>query len=109
MGSCGRHVPRGLRYSDRVVYPEFFRENPDFGNAALQSECGIYEAGCGLDKVHLSWGHDEYLYQVTKAYLPPEALAMIRFHSFYAGHREGAYSYLLNDNDREMMRWVRSL
>ena len=47
--------------------------------------------------MHLSWGHDEYLYQVVKDYLPEEALYMIRYHSFYAGHREGAYDHLMND------------
>ena len=32
---------------------------------------------------------------------------MIRYHSFYASHREGAYDHLMNDRDREMFRWVR--
>jgi inositol oxygenase len=32
---------------------------------------------------------------------------MIRYHSFYPGHREGAYSYLMDDRDREMFDWVR--
>ena len=31
---------------------------------------------------------------------------MIRFHSFYAWHREGAYDYLLDDTDRAMLPWV---
>lgn len=30
------------------------------------TENGIYEPGCGLDNVLLSWGHDEYLYNVLK-------------------------------------------
>lgn len=104
----GDTFPVGCAYSDKVVYPEFFRENPDFQNPALQTVCGIYEPGCGLDRVHLSWGHDEYLYQVTKNYLPAEALAMIRYHSFYAAHREGAYAHLMNDRDRELLPWVRA-
>ena len=32
---------------------------------------------------------------------------MIRYHSFYAGHREGEYGHLMNDHDREMLDWVR--
>ena len=40
-------------------------------------------------------------------YLPEPALYMIRYHSFYAWHREGEYDYLLNDHDREMLPWVR--
>ena len=48
----------------------------------------------------MSWGHDEYLYHVVKDYLPEPALYMIRYHSFYAAHREGAYDHLMNDHDR---------
>src|SRR5262249_19515919 len=73
-----------------------------------QTRCGIYQEGCGLDNVHLSWGHDEYLYQVVKEYLPAEALAMIRYHSFYAAHREDAYRHLMNDHDRALFRWLRA-
>jgi hypothetical protein len=51
--------------------------------------CGVYAAGRGLGRGHLFWGHDEYLYQVVKDYLPEEALYTIRYHSFYAAHREG--------------------
>lgn len=97
----------GCAFSDKVVYPEFFKENPDSANPLYQSLNGIYEAGCGLDNVHLSWGHDEYLYHVVKHYLPDEALAMIRFHSFYPWHREGAYQHLMNDHDRKMLPWVK--
>jgi hypothetical protein len=38
---------------------------------------------------------------------PDPALAMLRFHSFYAAHREGEYSWLMDDHDREMFHWVR--
>jgi inositol oxygenase len=54
----------------------------------------------------MSWGHDEYLYQMTKNYLPEPALYMIRYHSFYSQHRENAYDHLLNDHDRQMFKWV---
>src|SRR5205823_9555523 len=76
--------------------------------ARFQTKLGIYEAGCGLDKVNMSWGHDEYLYNVAKDYLPEESLYMIRYHSFYPAHRDGAYDYLMNDRDREMFKWVRA-
>ena len=55
----------------------------------------------------MSWGHDEYLFHVMEEYLPEEALYMIRYHSFYAGHRHEQYDYLMNDHDREMFDWVR--
>lgn len=104
----GDTFPVGCAYSERIVFPEFFEKNPDSRVPEYQTPCGIYEEGCGLDSVHLSWGHDEYLYHVVKDYLPQEALYMIRYHSFYPGHREGAYGHLMNDTDREMFHWVRA-
>jgi inositol oxygenase len=104
----GDTFPVGCAFSDRVVFPEFFADNPDSPASAYQTLCGIYSEGCGLDRVHLSWGHDEYLYHVTKDYLPEEARYMIRYHSFYSAHREGAYGQLMNDHDREMFAWVRA-
>jgi len=104
----GDTFPVGCRYSDRVIFPEYFRDNPDWNVAAYQTECGIYENSCGLDRVHMSWGHDEYLFHVVKEYLPEEGLAMIRYHSFYAGHREGGYTHLMNAEDRRHMEWVRA-
>ena len=73
-----------------------------------QTPRGIYPEGSGLDQVHLSWGHDEYLYHVVKDYLPEEGLAMIRYHSFYAWHRENQYTHLTNEHDRTMLEWVRA-
>ena len=103
----GDTFPVGCRYSEQIVFPEFFSANPDSLQPEYQTLCGIYSQGCGLDNVHLSWGHDEYLYHVVKDYLPEPALYMIRYHSFYPGHREGAYDFLMNDHDREMFEWVR--
>ena len=96
----------GVRYSDKVVLSEYFKLNPDYHVAEYQTENGVYEPGCGLDNVHLSYGHDEYLYHVVKDYLPEEALYMIRYHSFYPWHREGAYDHLASDHDRKMLPWV---
>ena len=106
-GVVGDTFPTGCAYSDKIVFHDFFKNNPDYQNPAYQTQCGVYEKGCGLDKVDLSWGHDEYLYHVMKPYLPEPALYMIRYHSFYPGHREGAYDHLMNDHDREMFDWVR--
>ena len=55
----------------------------------------------------MSWGHDEYLYHVMKDYLPKPALYIIRYHSFYAQHREGAYSHLMNEEDHKNFEWVK--
>lgn len=69
---------------------------------------GIYQPQCGLDAIHMSWGHDEYLHHVVKDQMPDEALYMIRYHSFYAAHREGEYQHLMTDRDRDMFKWVRA-
>jgi len=102
----GDTFPTGCPYSPKVVYSEFFAANPDMQRVQFQTGTGIYEAGCGLSNVHMSWGHDEYLYHLTRNYLPQPAQYMIRFHSFYAWHREDAYDYLLDADDRAMLPWV---
>lgn len=104
----GDTFPVGCPFSEKIVFSEFFADNPDLAESRLQSPCGIYSPGCGLDRLHLSWGHDEYLYQVVQGYLPEPALWMIRYHSFYPGHREGAYDQFMTDRDREMFGWVRA-
>ena len=103
----GDTFPVGCMFSDKVVYPEFFRANPDAGDPRYNTLYGVYHPGCGLGNVTMSWGHDEYMYHIMKEYLPEEALYMIRYHSFYAQHRESAYDHLLDDHDREMFQWVR--
>jgi hypothetical protein len=45
----------------------------------------VYEPYCGLRKVHMSWGHDEYVYHMVKDHLPEEGLYMLRYHSFTHG------------------------
>ena len=102
----GDTFPVGCRFDERIVYHEFFAENPDADDPRYNTRLGIYEKNCGLRNVLMSWGHDEYLYHVVKKYLPEPALYMIRFHSFYAWHREGAYDWLCDDHDREMLHRV---
>ena len=103
----GDTFPVGCAYSDKIVYPEFFQHNPDFNNPAYNTKLGIYTEGCGLRNVHMSWGHDEYVYQMMKNHIPEPGLYMLRYHSFYSWHREGDYGYLLDDHDREMLKWVK--
>jgi len=103
----GDTFPVGCAYSDKIVYPEFFKDNPDYTNETYQTKLGVYKENCGLDNVKMSWGHDEYLYQIVKDHLPDPALYMIRYHSFYAQHKEGAYNHLMSAKDHEMFDWVR--
>ncbi len=102
----GDTFPVGCAFSDKIVYSEFFANNPDFTNPAYNTQLGIYEKGCGLRNVTMSWGHDEYVYHMLKGRIPEGGLYMLRYHSFYSWHREGQYEYLLDDHDREMLKWV---
>jgi inositol oxygenase len=104
----GDTFPVGCEWSPKIVFHEFFFLNPDSQVPEYQTRLGVYSEHCGLDQVDMSWGHDEYLFHVVKDYLPSEALYMIRYHSFYAAHREGAYEFLMSDRDQEMFRWVRA-
>lgn len=104
----GDTFPVGCQFSDRIVYSELFADNPDSQDPVYRTRYGIYEPNCGLDNIHVSWGHDEYLYIVAREYLPAEALWMIRYHSLYPVHREGAYEHLLGPGDNELLKWVRA-
>lgn len=103
----GDTFPVGCAYSDKIVYPEFFKNNIDYTDPVYSTKQGVYAPKCGLRNVSMSWGHDEYVYQILKDYLPESGLYMLRYHSFYAWHREGAYEHLLDDHDREMLKWVK--
>jgi len=105
-GVVGDTFPVGCAYSKDIVFPEYFKANPDCSNPLYQSKFGIYEPNCGLAKVHMSFGHDGYIGEVMKSYMPEAALYMLRYHSFYSAHRHGAYRYLMNDHDVEMLEWV---
>jgi inositol oxygenase len=104
----GDTFPVGCQFSDRAVYPEFFALNADSRDSRYSTKLGIYERHCGLDRVHMSWGHDEYIFHVVKDHLPVEALYALRYHSFYPWHKEGDYDYLCNERDREMLKWVKA-
>jgi len=100
----------GCEYANSIVYRNTsFKDNKDLNNPKYNSKCGIYEENCGLENVFMSWGHDEYMYQVLKGNnttLPEEGLYMIRFHSFYPWHTGCDYTHLCNNKDREMLPWV---
>lgn len=107
----GDTFPVGCGFDERIIYGrESFKDNEDFNHPIYDTKFGIYSPGCGLDNVMLSWGHDEYLYHVVKdqSTLPDEALAMIRYHSFYPWHNAGAYHELMNDHDKEMFKAVKA-
>jgi len=105
----GDTFPVGCQFSDQNVFYEYFKDNPDFTHPIYSTKFGTYKPNCGLENVTMSWGHDEYLYQVcrhNKSTLPLPALYIIRFHSFYPWHKEGAYTHLTNKQDEAMLEWV---
>lgn len=123
----GDTFPVGLKFDKRIVYPEYFYPqgpdqdsenpvlqqgwpgNPDVNHPIYGTDLGVYTPGIGLDKVKVSFGHDEYLYQVLKqgSKLPDWALNSIRYHSLYPVHNAGAYDVLLTDEDRHTLEVVR--
>jgi inositol oxygenase len=117
--TVGDTFPVGCKFSDKCVFSEYFKNNPDFNNPDYNTLYGIYKPHCGLNNVTMSWGHDEYLYTVikknleddqenvkNKCKLPPQALYIIRYHSFYPWHKEGEYKHLTNNQDEEMLPWI---
>src|SRR5579862_7379817 len=90
----GDTFPVGCAWSDEIVFREYFAANPDSKVPEYQTEYGIYEPHCGIDKV-------------AKPYLPEPALYMLRYHSFYPAHKHGAYKHLMTAHDEEMFDWVR--
>ena len=49
----------GCQFSEKIIYPETFQNNPDYYDPVYSTKFGIYTPHCGLDNVMLSWGHDE--------------------------------------------------
>jgi inositol oxygenase len=106
----GDTFPVGCAFDKSIVFHEFFSENPDNDHPTYSTLYGIYEPNCGLDKLNFSYGHDEYMYQCLKynqCLIPEEGLRILRFHSFYPWHREGAYQYFMNEDDQITLKWTK--
>ncbi|XP_022843858.1 inositol oxygenase 1-like [Olea europaea var. sylvestris] len=106
----GDTYPVGCAFDESIVHNKYFKENPDYKIPAYNTKYGVYSERCGLDKVMMSWGHDDYMYLVAKenkSTLPSAGLFVIRYHSFYALHRSGAYKHLMNEEDKENLKWLK--
>lgn len=106
----GDTFPVGCAFDESVVYHKYFEENADFTNPTFNTKSGVYSEGCGLDNVMMSWGHDDYMYLVAKenkTTLPSAGLFIIRYHSFYAMHKAGAYKHLMNEEDMDNLKWLK--
>jgi len=107
----GDTFPVGCAPSAECVFGlESFEGNPDKEHAVFGSEFGVYSPRCGISNLVMSWGHDEYMYQMLKhngCTIPEEGLSMIRFHSFYPWHDKRAYTRFEAVEDTDMMQWVK--
>ncbi|KAL7187182.1 hypothetical protein ACSBR1_037286 [Camellia fascicularis] len=102
--------PLGCAFDESIVHHKYFEYNLDSKKSTYSTKNGIYSEGCGLDNVMISWGPDDYMYLVAKEHgttLPPAALFIIRYHSFYPLHKSGAYTHLMNANDVENLKWLK--
>lgn len=103
----GDTFPVGCEFSKKNIYYDYFRENPDSNHEIYSTKLGVYKEKCGFNNVHFSFSHDEYMYQLIKENMrtnnkiPEEALYIIRYHSFYAWHQHGEYSYLASEYDNQ--------
>jgi inositol oxygenase len=101
----------GAKLPTTCVYPEFNALNPDMADPRYNTDLGVYSEGCGLDNLHLAWGHDEYLYHVLKNHptntIPEAGMVMVRFHSFYPWHTGGSYRQFMTPKDEQYMEWIK--
>ncbi|XP_055822075.1 inositol oxygenase 4-like [Solanum dulcamara] len=105
----GDTFPVGCAFDESNIHHKYFQENQDFDNPIYNTKNGIYSEFVGLENVMMSWGHDDYMYMVAKengTTLPSAGLFIIRYHSFYPLHKNGAYKHLMNDEDEENLKWL---
>lgn len=99
----GDIFPVGCKFSDKIIFNEFFENNPDIHNNDFNTKYGMYKPHCGLDNLLFSWSHDKYLFDVLNnnksCMIPIDSLKIIRYHSFYAFHNENEYGHLADECD----------
>lgn len=95
----------GCEYPKSIVYYDTLKGSPDFDK---YTKNGIYKIGCGLDNLYITFGHDEYLYQVLKGNdnhkISQKYLDIIRYHSFYPWHTGGDYYQFMNEKDKTTLK-----
>lgn len=95
-------IPKSIVYYD--TFPKKMKDIKGNGN---------YKEKCGIEKLNISFGHDEYLYIVLKNNLghklPKKYLDIIRYHSFYPWHSNGEYQQFMIPKDYELLEDVKNL
>lgn len=104
--------------SSNVFYDKgYYKQSPDYAlyNKQTDTSFGIYSKHCGFENVDMSWGHDEYIYEVMKkgSTVCPEGLYLLRYHSFYPWHTPQAgtmgYTELASDFDWKMLPLLKAM
>jgi inositol oxygenase len=55
----------GCKPAESIVYgAKSFVGNTDQEDPRYNTKLGMYEEGCGLENLLMTWSHDEYMYQV---------------------------------------------
>tara|TARA_B110001450_G_C17648936_1_gene492446 strand:+ start:511 stop:1284 length:774 start_codon:yes stop_codon:yes gene_type:complete len=96
----------GCRFPESIVFYDSLKLSPDYN---IYDKLGIYKKGCGMDKLNISFGHDEYLYMVlegNKHRFPRKYMDIIRYHSLYPWHTEGEYREFMTDKDHLTLKNV---
>ncbi|KAL5771091.1 hypothetical protein ACOSP7_015245 [Xanthoceras sorbifolium] len=86
------HLTALIRDLGKVMLLPTFGEEPQL--------CDTFPLACAFDE---SVVHHQVAKGNNTTLPPPAVLFIISFHSFYAMHRSGAYTYLMNDEDKEML------
>ena len=82
----GDTFPVGCRYSDKIVFPEFFADNPDADVPEYQTAVRHLRAtAAGSTRSTCPGATTSTSTTSSRTTCPTKRLAMIRYHSFYAG------------------------
>ncbi|GIL87510.1 hypothetical protein Vretimale_1606 [Volvox reticuliferus] len=109
---CGETYPLGCRFSPHILGSQYFTANPDRRRRLYNTSTGLYDSGCGLLNVVMSWSAQEYLYLVlmlNRVLLPQDGLWILRHAKFLSLTRpHSCYLPLCSGDDLRRLPLLRS-
>jgi len=93
----------GCRFPKSIVFYDTLKQSPDYNK---YDNTGIYKNGCGMEKLTISFGHDEYLYMVldgNKHLFSRKYMNIIRYHSLYPWHTNSEYMEFMTPQDYQIL------
>ncbi|KAF9509068.1 hypothetical protein BS47DRAFT_1365524 [Hydnum rufescens UP504] len=111
----------GCKFDERVIFHETFAANPDSKDPVYSTVNGVYAVYSSASfivtkprpppRTSSFWSpqsrlQPRYCYPMEQSSLPKQGLAMIRYHSFYPWHGEGACVHLMNSRDYKHLEAV---